>query len=111
MWVHWIKNLKIYQHGLLFIWIGIGLFVCGHVLLFIGKENTFIFKAAQFLKECGILPLLIGSIEFFIFLLSSYGRNALSMCIKDIDERYFAKVGYTALILAVLVFSVIDSLR
>lgn len=110
MWPQWIKSLKIYQHSLLFIWIGIGLFVFGYVLLFISKENTFIIEGAQFLKEIGILALLVGAIEFFVFSLSIYGRNALSLCIKDIDERYFEKVGYTALILAVLIFSVIDTI-
>ena len=94
MWVYWIKNIKIYQHGILFVGVGIGLFVCGYLLSFFGEINTFITEVAKFLRDLGMLAV-VGVTEMLFFLVFGYRRYSLSCRIKDV-EVFFGKIAYAA---------------
>lgn len=109
MIINWVGRLRLYQYGLLFIASGSLLFFGSYFFSPMKSEiKLFPDNAQGILTGAGVMLILVGSIELIIF---TIGRYSLSDRIHNINQLYFEKVGYSALILSVIVYSVLsDSL-
>jgi len=105
----WVKNLRLYQHSLLFMLSGASFLLFYRLFLLVNPGNFLFGFIAPFLRGVGCTLALLGVLELLLFLLFRCGRYTLSTRIADLDETYWGNISYTALVLSVIFISLLLS--
>jgi len=100
----WVKNLRLYQHSLLFVLIGASFLLFYWIFLLVKSGHFLFLEIALFIRGVGFTLILLGVLELLLLLLFSRGRYTLSTKIVALDETCWGNISYTALILSIIIY-------
>ena len=104
--IAWIMRLRAYQHGLLMVFIGAGVFAVSFIV-FLYAKDAHVVAIFRYIEGCGEILFLIGVSELFLFMVCTRGNLGLYSRIGEIDQGYFEKIGYLSIGIAIIVYVIV----